>query len=295
MSRTEDYNFIKNSANSPAQTKAGKAGAISKSESIDPESMHVLLSHERYIFTALEHLKRNDPFSFTLSSIEKHIKEATRVVKSLSPDSTLLLLLKQNSNTEFLTFAFLDLLEDELDKNDQLHSYCHSALLYNHQNAKSFMDFLSGSGGGFAAKKKDNPFGVAKKENVSGAVTKTERKMLIKHNTMITLAFLKKICRAKHARPFNELMSLITKVESDSNGSNDKIISEIKTLIGNRTNKGCVFHDANNENVHPNLDSKRHSIQPVIKKSNLINDAPKKAVSRPLQDYPQTDRADRAE
>ena len=52
--------------------------------------------------------------------------------------------------------------------------------------------------------------------------TKSEKKMFIKQNTQITLAFLKKICRVKNTEQYKELLSVVNRVESGQMASKVK-------------------------------------------------------------------------
>ena len=86
-----------------------------------------------------------------------------------------------------------------------------------------------------------SPFGGAglrnNKENVNinacvkKSITKSEKKMFIKNNTYITIAFLKKICRMKGTKLFAEFYAIIEKVEQDMNNGEGKINIRIKEEI----------------------------------------------------------------
>jgi len=48
-----------------------------------------------------------------LVDIEKNIKDLNRGFKSITTDTSLLFLIRQHTRTQFITFVFIKLLEDE--------------------------------------------------------------------------------------------------------------------------------------------------------------------------------------
>ena len=135
--------------------------------------------------------------------------------------------MRQHTRTHFISFAFIRVLEDELlntgRANENLSAVLLNALEYVKKNFKSFSEILSSPSSQIKANKQSkkdlnsNPFGVmgapattrnsSNKENYGGnsntqtknANSKSEKKMFVKQNIQISLAFLKKICRLTKA------------------------------------------------------------------------------------------------
>jgi hypothetical protein len=92
-----------------------------------------------------------------------------------------------------------------------------------------------------------SPFGMGRSSSsrINGG-SKTERKMLIKQNTQISLVYLKKICRSKSDEKFKEFLNILNKVD---NGSQMIRVKEcVKKLIQSENSKGSVERDSNRFN-----------------------------------------------
>lgn len=169
-------------------------------------------------------------------------------MKIQSSDSTLLFLFRQHTRTEFISFAFIRLLGEDLTNTnpnntrsiENLQAVILNALEYVKKNFKCFGEvsqvFVDNSKNHKKSKKdlNTNPFGVlgapqttrnsSNKENYGGnsnTVTKnqsskSEKKMFIKQNIQISLAFLKKICRLSktYQERFREFLLILNQIET---------------------------------------------------------------------------------
>lgn len=205
----------------------------------------------------MESIKKRTKPHFSLNETSKQMKELNKQLKSWMTDSTVLFLLRQHTRTHFISYAFMRALEDDLivgKSIEQLQAIILNALDYVKKNIKYFMEIVNSnnmSGGKLAhkASKKDlnaNPFGVvgssttrnsSNKENYGGnsntqknASSKSEKKMFIKQNIQISLAFLKKICRLTkgYQEKFKEFIAILTHIEY---GTQSKIKDMVKRSL----------------------------------------------------------------
>lgn len=128
----------------------------------------------------MDNMKKKGNLSFSLSEFENNIKEMNKIAKNSTSDSSFLFLIKQHSRTQFITFVFIRILEEELvgsRVNDNLLAILLNALDYIKKNFKAFSDIIFKPSS--KPSKKDlnsNPFGVMggsrngfNKENYGGA------------------------------------------------------------------------------------------------------------------------------
>ncbi len=83
-------------------------------------------------------------------------------------------LMKQHSRAAYLTFVFLSVLPVEITNNTQIHNNAQSALVYIHQNIKTFIDLVKQCSQKRRALDKENA-------NTNKS-SKGEKRMFIKQN-----------------------------------------------------------------------------------------------------------------
>ena len=188
----------------------------------------------------MDQIKRKAKPTLSLKDTAKAVREMTNQMKTTSTDTSLEFLVRQHSRTHYIAFAFVRALEDEIGGQARSHENLQQILLnaldYIKKNLKCFSEIMDNQSGKQAHKssKKDlnsNPFGVmgptrnsSNKENYGGNSnttaknigSKSEKKMFIKQNIQIALAFLKKICRLNKTNQdkFRDMLSILNQIES---------------------------------------------------------------------------------
>jgi hypothetical protein len=102
-----------------------------------------------------------------LNDASKGVKDLTNLVTSSIQDNSLLFLVRQHSRTEFVTMAFVKVLEDELmggaKQNESISAIMLNALDYTKKSLRCFSEIIQQMQKSNKLAKKDlnaNPFGV---------------------------------------------------------------------------------------------------------------------------------------
>lgn len=82
-----------------------------------------------------------------MKEIAKNIRDLNKQIKNQHTDSTLIFLLRQHCRTEFISFAFLRMLEEDLTTGtrapENLHAIILNALEYVKKNFKCLSEIIS--------------------------------------------------------------------------------------------------------------------------------------------------------
>lgn len=94
----------------------------------------------------MDQIKRKSKPTFSLNDASKGVKDLTNFVTSSLQDNTLLFLVRQHSRTEFVTMAFVKVLEEELmggaKQNDSIQAILLNALDYTKKSLKCFIEII---------------------------------------------------------------------------------------------------------------------------------------------------------
>jgi hypothetical protein len=94
----------------------------------------------------MESIKRKQKPVFNLNDASKGVKDLTNLVASSIQDNSLLFLVRQHSRTEFVTMAFVKVLEDELmggaKSSESISAIILNALDYTKKSLKCFSEII---------------------------------------------------------------------------------------------------------------------------------------------------------
>ncbi|CDW72561.1 nli interacting factor-like phosphatase family protein [Stylonychia lemnae] len=262
-------------------------------------SFKIIENQDRVITNVMEQIKRKQKGSFSLKETAKSIKELNKSIQAQSNDSSFLSLLRQHTRTHFVSLAFVKALDEDLTglnrTTDNLQAIVLNALEYVKKNFKCLNDILLNasitSNGNKSNKngKKDlnsNPFGVggsgavttrnSNKENYGStqnsnknAGSKSEKKMFIKQNIQISLAFLKKICRISktYQDKFKEFQQILNNIETGAQTT--KVKDQIKRALQQIRieQKAQIQHTQSQANINSTNSPRKSSLTTTSRKS----------------------------
>ena len=115
----------------------------------------------------MDQIKRKVKPSFSLNDASKGVKDLANLVNSSLQDNSLLFLVRQHSRTEFVSLAFVKVLEEELlvgaRSNENIQAIILNALDYTKKSLRCFSEIIQQMQKAQKGSKKDlnaNPFGV---------------------------------------------------------------------------------------------------------------------------------------